>query len=355
MKLKKMLALLLAAVMLLLAAAGCAKEDPNAITMVVDGEKYTFSTALTVNGEEVSAKMFKYYYGLLRDDYDQGDASFWEENPEAAQDLMEEVLYYLKQVVLFNNWAEEYNVALTEEEIEASKKVLADARASYETEEEYLQDLAAMYLDEETYLQVYQQDILFQRVYDTMLEDEELLPVDEAKVIADLEAEYVRVTHICCFFEEESEETEESEEAEESEEDDPLLQLDPKARIDAIKALLDEGEDYIELAKKYNQDSTLDGLEGEGYVITINEFDENFAATAFALEVGEISDVIETEYGYHILMRLPLGEFYDNNKEAIFFNTRVAMLTDYMAQVVAEAQTEWSEEALQVNPTATFE
>ena len=74
-----------------------------------------------------------------------------------------------------------------------------------------------------------------------------------------------------------------------------------KAKSDAYelaKEVLEqarEGVDFEELIQKYSEDATGTHSFGKG------EMEENFERAAFSLETGEISDIIESEYGYHII------------------------------------------------------
>ena len=93
------------------------------------------------------------------------------------------------------------------------------------------------------------------------------------------------------------------------------------AKMDSLKALLDEGASFDDLARAHSEDrgSAPHGgsLRGAIQYHTPN-IDKNFHDAAFALEeIGQISDVIESQYGLHII-RLdqvdPLGtldEMYD--------------------------------------------
>lgn len=58
---------------------------------------------------------------------------------------------------------------------------------------------------------------------------------------------------------------------------------------------VEEGQDFAELASRYSEDTNITYSFGKG------EMDETFEETAFSLETGEISQVIETEAGYHII------------------------------------------------------
>lgn len=58
---------------------------------------------------------------------------------------------------------------------------------------------------------------------------------------------------------------------------------------------VEDGVDFLELAGRYSDDSTITYSFGKGQI------NEAFEETAFSLETGEISEVIETEAGYHII------------------------------------------------------
>jgi peptidyl-prolyl cis-trans isomerase SurA len=70
-----------------------------------------------------------------------------------------------------------------------------------------------------------------------------------------------------------------------------------------IKEQLKAGEDFAALARKFSDDgSARDG--GDLGWTTRGSFVPEFEAAAFQLEVNETSDIIETEYGYHIIQLL---------------------------------------------------
>lgn len=58
---------------------------------------------------------------------------------------------------------------------------------------------------------------------------------------------------------------------------------------------VEDGEDFLELAARYSEDSTITYSFGKG------ETDAAFEAAAFMLETGEVSEVVETDAGYHII------------------------------------------------------
>ena len=76
-----------------------------------------------------------------------------------------------------------------------------------------------------------------------------------------------------------------------------------RIEIEEILARANEGEDFAELAKQFSEDAGSAMAGGDvGYFGESNNFVPEFSAAALALEnVGDISDIVETTYGYHII------------------------------------------------------
>ncbi len=81
-------------------------------------------------------------------------------------------------------------------------------------------------------------------------------------------------------------------------------------KIEMIKKKLDEGADFAEMAKKYSEDPGTAKKGGDlGYVsrrMMVKPFDE----AAFNLKKpGDISDIVKTRYGYHIIQLVEIPPF----------------------------------------------
>ena len=79
-----------------------------------------------------------------------------------------------------------------------------------------------------------------------------------------------------------------------------------KARkeIEDIQLKIEEGEDFAQLARQYSQDPGSASLGGDLGYSAKGDFVKKFEDVALALEEGEVSDIVETRFGYHLIQLL---------------------------------------------------
>jgi peptidyl-prolyl cis-trans isomerase SurA len=77
-----------------------------------------------------------------------------------------------------------------------------------------------------------------------------------------------------------------------------------KAKAEAILDSLRHGADFAEMAKKYSEDPGSASEGGDLGWVGKGAFYPEFEAAAFALKPGQISNVVETPVGYHIIQLL---------------------------------------------------
>lgn len=78
--------------------------------------------------------------------------------------------------------------------------------------------------------------------------------------------------------------------------------LQAKNKLTALKTELAGGKlEFAEAAKQHSQCPSAPTGGDIGYFSRKGMLDENFARVAYALKVGEVSDIVETEFGYHLI------------------------------------------------------
>ncbi|MCP4231413.1 MAG: hypothetical protein GY771_14865 [bacterium] len=89
------------------------------------------------------------------------------------------------------------------------------------------------------------------------------------------------------------------------------------ARAEAVKTKLDAGAGFGEIATEYSMDpgSAVNG--GDLGWVTRGTLIYEFEEVAFALDVNEISDPLQTQFGWHIILRGPDAEPFDLVKDKL--------------------------------------
>jgi len=125
-----------------------------------------------------------------------------------------------------------------------------------------------------------------------------------------------------------------------------LVETEDEAK--AVKAELDKGADFAELAKKKSKDpGASDG--GDLGFFTKDQMVPEFSTVAFSLEPGKISDPVKTQFGWHIIKveekrnRKP-PEFDQVKGQIETYVTRKAQ-ADYVAKLRDSAKIERMDQA----------
>ncbi len=71
-----------------------------------------------------------------------------------------------------------------------------------------------------------------------------------------------------------------------------------------LKERLDKGEDFAALAKEYSEDPGAKANGGEYTFSRVSSIVPEFKAAAFTLKVNQVSDPVETQYGFHLIKLL---------------------------------------------------
>lgn len=80
------------------------------------------------------------------------------------------------------------------------------------------------------------------------------------------------------------------------------VKKEKRTQIDSVRALLKNGEKFADVAKKFSEDPGSAANGGDLGFFGRGQMVPEFDTAAFSLKTNEISGVITTQYGYHILL-----------------------------------------------------
>lgn len=193
------------------------------------------------------------------------------------ENVKETVLANMAQVKTMNLLAKQHQVTLSGEETETAKKAAAAYYGSLNETE-----ITKMGITEETIVNLYSEYALAAKVYEYIIKD--INPE-----ISDDEARTITVEHILIktyMLDGTGKKAEYTESAKQ----------EAYAKAQEVLQKAKSGEqDFESLINTYSEDNTATYSFGKGMM------DPAFEEAAFNLGTDEISDIVETEFGYHII------------------------------------------------------
>lgn len=281
---KLLITILLIVISISLVLSGCQSKDTN--------EK----AIAKVNGSVITLKEFNDYLNFKKNLAERNGniaPDMWDQEVQEGKTyielLKENVLEELINKEILIQKSEEININIENSEVEKEIEIFKDTEEKKNNFNEYLK---AMDISEDYFKEIYKQEMIISKLIDEVItvEDNEIEEFHKANLDNFIE---VKARHILVKTEEEAKEI-----------------------IEELK----NGRDFIELAKeKSTGPSGPDGGDlgyfGKGRMVP------EFEKAAFALEPGEISDVVQTSFGYHVIKvedkRDTFKEVLATNKDAI--------------------------------------
>lgn len=239
----------------------------------------------------------------------------WEASYEGVSledNVKETVLARIAQIKTMNLMAEEQGIELSESEmgyVETASEKYYNSLSAHEIE--------VLQVDESLILKMYEEYALANKVYQALIADiNPEISDDEARTIT-VQQILVRTYYINGQGEKIEYEGKQREECYEK----------AKEAYKRVKA----GEDFGTLVSEYSDDETATYSFGKG------QFDSEFEKAAFDLGTDEISDIVETQYGYHIIKCISTfnKEETDINKHKIVEQRRKEVFDEQYSEFVA--------------------
>ena len=251
----------------------------------------------------------------------------------------------VKQHLVLENLANKYGVTLTE----GQESAMADSDQTYidqyGSEEAFEEEIAKLGMRRETYDRVARSNYLYQNLYQLYnTEGSALYASDEDLAVYAAEQGYITADHILLATKDMT--------------TGEALTDEQKAEKKALAEELVEklnsytGDDiasyFAELADEYSEDPGRESYP-TGYTFTTGSMVQEFEDAAYALSEGEVSEVVESSFGYHILLRLPL------DKSAAAGEVREEYFTNFIAEQVDAAAMATSADYDKLDPQTIYE
>ena len=134
---------------------------------------------------------------------------------------------------------------------------------------------------------------------------------------------------------------------------DDQKQLAKQKAAETLAEVRKEGSDFAALAKQHSSCSSSANGGDLGFFPRTGKMVEPFAAAAFGLEVGQVSDIVETQFGYHIIKVtdkkpgrvVPLAEVRDSIEVELQSSAKRKFVGEYVGQLRSSAKVEYPADA----------
>lgn len=343
---------------LLCSALGCERDiakspepaEPNFQNVVLPGTQIPKNAVLlTVNGKEITADLYYYwlnysidyleYYGGYQNGLDWSDTI---DGLSVADYLKNDVLQTIKLYHVVEEKALEYSLGLTEEQKAELEQVRQDFVDEMGGEDAYHKKLNELFISDEQLLRLTANQYLFSNLSEGLFAKGGAMEVSDTELLAFAEQNgYHRAKYIL-FLTVDMTTFKAIPEAEKAAKLDLAKQV--LARLRASKTPL---ELFDELMHQYSEDPELayhpDGVffqEGDG---------TTFEDTVLASAENEISDVVESEFGYYIVLTLsPICSELRDAYSSVQLDTLIQKWS-------AEARVKYTDRFKQVDPQRFYE
>ena len=257
-----------------------------ASTVVLAEEKKTNSDRVAVvNGVNIASKDFNqalnYYLQMVAQRGQQIPES---QMPEIKNAILENLII---TELLFQE-SKQKGIQVNAEDV---TKQLQSIKQQVPSEAEFKKLLGENQITESDLRLQIERDMAIQQLINKEVAQKVMISDEESKTYYDthpqsfVQPEQVRASHILIKVDADATEAQKTE---------------ARKKITAIQQKLKKGEDFASLAENYSEDTTSKkggdlGYFGRGQMV------EPFEEAAFSLKPNEISDIVETQYGYHLI------------------------------------------------------
>lgn len=258
------------------------EEEKNAVVLTVDGVEFTaeeYAVSFLYNQNRVDSMMSMYGQQTSANVTDESDRQTYSEN---IATLAKQQLTYM---AVCEKQMEAQGLTVEDSDIAAQMAKFEGQMGGADQVDEYLKGVG---LTREQYSDLARLNVMISKLRAAYLEANPNAARDR------FDQTYMRCKHVLIKTVDDNKK--------ELENQDEL-----KAKAAEVASRAKAGEDFDALIKEYNEDPGMESSP-DGYVFTEGEMVDEFYQGTKALEVGGISDPIKSNYGWHIIQRLPLRD-----------------------------------------------
>ena len=307
---KKFVAIMLVSVLALGCLAGCGSKNEDTV-MTVDGVDVSFDEYMYYLNTAAST-LISYYQASTGGGVDWDGVCIYDKTKTNAEWCINEALYNAAQGCVIMSKGKSMNALPTDEQLKSLEDNISTIRKNYEESDDpdaaFADALNGQGFTLESFKAVNKINFTLGNIF-TSLYGENGEKLSEEKLQTYIEENgYMTSAHILFRTKEDvkgengqttQEELSDSAKAEKKAQAEKLCK-----ELKAIKDDTQRKEKFFEYMKEYSEDPGKESFPN-GYCFTEGTMVEEYTDTTKELKNYEVSDVVESDFGYHIIMRLP--------------------------------------------------
>lgn len=310
------------------------KEESTVATY--EDAKLEDGVVAVVGDAKIAADEFKFYLaqygeslasqgGLSSDATAEEKETYWSQTDSSSGESYKDLAYKLSidsyvGLITMTNKASENGLSITDDEL---SEILS---------QEGMEDAIAHYVDtygttREAIENWLKSNLLYEKYANEYIEKDERMQVSDDELKEMFNKNYLKAQHILIM-------------TQDQETGEAYSEADKAKALETAKSILEEVKkpdaDFQAIMLEKSEDPG-SKEQPDGYVFTKGQMVTEFYEGAKALKENEISDIVETSYGYHIIKRLPLEE---KDIETARESLENSVKTEVFQQILKEAKEE---------------
>lgn len=330
---KKLICVIITALLSLSVLAGCSGSSGD-VVVNVKNETITEGELLFFIANTVEGIKTQYMSSMT----DEQKKEYWQteiDGKKPTDYIRESALSELIHYTVLSQAAKDAGITVSDSEVNSQFSKMYDSEAVLNLKENYG-------VSKSSIKAVLRKQILREKYIDRVVSKEEGYVPSEDDLIKLFNENYLKAKHILIM-------------TVDPETSQPLGDEKVKEKeklAESILSRLKNGADFDKLMNEYSEDAGLDSYP-DGYVFTEGEMVTEFYEGTKALGINEISELVPSTYGYHIIKRVELLPTDIKDKEETvrqtYVNSYITSLTDSLKSKYEISQDDAKINAVPVN------